>query len=72
MAAYPDSDKDWQAEHDCNTLIEAEKIKKDKGRYAAAMKVAKKKHEDLKAVAGEHAMSKKGGDSDSGNAMSGY
>jgi len=31
-------DKEWRAESDLNTLIEAEKIKKDKTRLAAVMK----------------------------------
>lgn len=31
-------EKEWAAESDLRTLIEAEKIKKDKPRYAAAMK----------------------------------
>lgn len=30
-------EKDWKAESDLNTLIEAEKIKKDKERLKAAM-----------------------------------
>lgn len=30
--------KEWAADSDLRTLIEAEKIKKDKDRYAAAMK----------------------------------
>lgn len=40
MAAYgkmPD-EKKIMAEHDLHTLIEAEKIKKDKARFSAAMK----------------------------------
>ena len=37
-AEMPGMDKDWQAESDLRTLIEAEKIRKDKGRMAAAMK----------------------------------
>jgi len=31
------SDKEWQAESDLNTLIDAEKIKKDKVRLKAVM-----------------------------------
>lgn len=30
-------EKEWKADSDLRTLIEAEKIKKDKARYAAAM-----------------------------------
>ncbi len=32
------SDKEWEAEQDLNTLIDAEKIKKDKVRLKAVMK----------------------------------
>ena len=35
--AVSKSDKEWQAESDLNTLIEAEKIKKDKPRLKAVM-----------------------------------
>lgn len=31
------SEKDWEAEHDLNTLIEAEKVKNDPKRLKAAM-----------------------------------
>lgn len=41
-------EKDWRAESDLNTLIEAEKIKKDKNRLKAAMA---KKREMQKALA---------------------
>lgn len=34
-------EKEWRADSDLRTLIEAEKIKKDKARYAAAMKMHK-------------------------------
>lgn len=34
-------EKEWRADADLRTLIEAEKIKKDKARYAAAMKMHK-------------------------------
>jgi hypothetical protein len=33
--------KKWMADSDLRTLIEAEKIKKDKARFAAAMKMHK-------------------------------
>ena len=36
-------DKEYQAEGDLSTLIEAKKIKADKPRYAAAMKKRKEK-----------------------------
>ena len=31
------SDKEWEAEHDLNTLVDAEKIKKDPARLKAVM-----------------------------------
>lgn len=40
---------DWRAESDLNTLIEAEKIKRNKKRLSAAMK---KKREMAKALSG--------------------
>jgi hypothetical protein len=51
-------EKKWQAEHDLRTLIEAEKIKKDKARFNAALKahaeatkeVAKIQREEASAV----------------------
>jgi hypothetical protein len=51
-------EKKWQAEHDLRTLIEAEKIKKDKPRFNAALKahaeavkeMAKVQKEDAAAV----------------------
>ena len=42
--AMPDM-KDYQAESDLRCLIDAEKIKKDKARYAAAMA----KHKEMRA-----------------------
>lgn len=43
-------DKDYEAENDLKALIEAEKIKKDKKRYAAAMKKHTEQMAALKAV----------------------
>jgi hypothetical protein len=43
-------EKKWQAESDLSTLIQAEKIKKDKARYAAAMKVHKEQQAALDAI----------------------
>ncbi len=43
-------DEKWKAERDCETLIDAEEIKKDKTRMKAAMKYAKEKMKNLKAV----------------------
>ena len=47
-----DEDKMYQAERDCDTLVDAEEIKKDKPRMKAAMKYAKEKMKSLKAVHG--------------------
>ena len=55
--AMAKEDKEYMAESDLRTMIEAEKIKKDKTRYAAAMKVHKEQlaameevTEDMKAI----------------------
>jgi hypothetical protein len=54
------SDEDnWRAESDLSTLLEAEKIRKDKKRLDAALKIAKQKSADLKSVAGEAALAEK-------------
>lgn len=45
------SDKEWQAEDDMRTLLEAKKIQGDKNRLAAARACAKKKADDLRAIA---------------------
>ncbi len=51
MSANPTAeDKRYQAEHDCETLIDAQEIMGDKARMKAAMKVAKEKMAALKAV----------------------
>ena len=47
MPAMAASDRDWEAENDLRTLIEAEKIKRDKKRLAAAMKKRKAMKKDL-------------------------
>lgn len=46
-------EKQWAAEHDLKTLIEAEIIKNDKARYAAAMKVHKEQAAALANVAAD-------------------
>jgi hypothetical protein len=46
------SEKDWQAESDLRTLIEAEKIKRDKKRLAAAMKKKREMKKALEQVEG--------------------
>lgn len=49
------SDEDWRAESDLRTLIEAEKIKKDKKRFAAAQAKAKDQMMEAAYVASEEA-----------------
>lgn len=44
--AMAKEDKEYMAESDLRTMIEAEKIKKDKTRYGAAMK----KHKEMMAA----------------------
>lgn len=46
-------EKQWQAEGDLRTLIEAEKIKRDKTRYNAAMKKKVEMSKDLANVGGK-------------------
>ena len=41
---------DWQAESDMRTLLDAEAIRKDKKRFAAAKKMAKQKAEEMEAT----------------------
>lgn len=45
VAAF--SDEDYHAENDMRTLIDAEKIKKDKGRMSAALKKGKEQRDAL-------------------------
>lgn len=45
-AAMAKEEKQWKADSDLRTLIDAEKIKKDKARYSAAMKM----HKDMMAA----------------------
>jgi hypothetical protein len=52
-ATAPMMDKAWQAESDLRTLIDAEKIKKDKTRYAAAMKCHAEQMKALAAIGAE-------------------
>ena len=51
------SDDYWRAESDLRTLIEAEKIKKDKKRFAAAQAKAKDQMMEVAAVASEESES---------------
>ena len=44
----------WRVESDLRTLTEAEEIKKDKRRFAAAQELAKKKLIEMANVAGKH------------------
>lgn len=50
MPSMPAQDKDWQAESDLRTLIEAEKIKGDKKRMQAAMKKKREMNQDLEKI----------------------
>ncbi len=45
------TEAEWEAEHDLDTLISAEEIKKSKTRMDKAVKIAKKKAEEAKKVA---------------------
>lgn len=47
------AEKDWQAESDMRTLAEAEKIKRDKKRFAAAQKAAKAYINEMENAFGE-------------------
>lgn len=49
-------EKKYMAEGDLRTLIEAEKIKKDKGRYGAAMKCHAEQMKALAAIKGGKGM----------------
>ena len=44
------SDEDFRAENDMRTLIDAEKIKKDRGRMSAALKKGKEQRVALESV----------------------
>lgn len=46
-------EKQWAAESDLRTLIEANRIKKDKARYAAAMACHKEQMAALASIAAE-------------------
>lgn len=46
-------EKEWKADSDLRTLIEAEKIKKDKPRYAAAMAMRKQQIAALQNIEGK-------------------
>lgn len=48
-----ETDKEMQARHDLETLIDAEKIKLDKDRLAAAMKEKRKQQKALENVDGK-------------------
>jgi hypothetical protein len=51
-AALNADEKKWRAESDVRTLMEADEIRKDKPRYAAAMKCAKGQLAGLEKVSG--------------------
>ncbi len=44
------SEKDWEAQHDLETLIRAEKIKKDPKRLKAAMAMKRKLKKELEGL----------------------
>lgn len=50
-------DTEWRAESDLRTLVEAEKIKKDKKRFAAAQDKAKEQLMEVASVASEESES---------------
>jgi hypothetical protein len=50
VVADVSSDTDFHAENDMRTLIDAEKIKKDKGRMSAALKKGKEQRVALESV----------------------
>lgn len=55
-------DRNWQAESDLRTLLDACKIRKDKKRFAAAQAVAKQQLLEVAAVASENETAKEGAD----------
>lgn len=55
----PAAIEDFRAESDLHTLIEAEKIKRDKPRYAAAMGAHKKAKGHLDSIAAQAAKADK-------------
>jgi hypothetical protein len=46
----PDTPEKWQIENDLRTLLEAETIRGDKKRFAAAKKLAAEKAEEMEGV----------------------
>lgn len=50
-------ESDWRAKSDLRTLVEAEKIKKDKKRFAAAQAKAKEQMMEVASVASEESES---------------
>jgi len=48
----PKSDNDWRAESDLRTLMEAQKIKSDKGRFRAALAKRDEMREQLGGIRG--------------------
>lgn len=50
--AVPTEDTKWRAESDLRTLIDAEKIKRDKGRMKAAMAIKREMKRDLDSLEG--------------------
>lgn len=52
MPALSSDEKKWRAKDDLHTLIEAEKIKRDKDRLKAAMTMKREMKKDLERVEG--------------------
>lgn len=48
IGAMPD--RDWQAESDLDTLLQARRIRKDKKRFAAAQALARQRMEDAATI----------------------
>lgn len=67
VAISQKTEDEWQAEEDLRSLMRAEEIKKDKNRYSKAMKMAKKKRDEMTMVMGEAAAK----DNDADDGMSG-
>ena len=50
IGVAPESERDWRAEGDCDTLMRAIEIRKDPKRLKAALKIAKERLAQTEAV----------------------
>jgi len=50
MGIAPQTDRDWQAESDCDTLMRAIEIRKDPKRLKAAHRIAKERMAQMESV----------------------